>query len=92
VGAAALKGPEPKDGDVSLLYRPSRPAGALARLRRPAAGEAPGGGRPGVLTIAVVVSTANHYWLDGIVVLVLLAVSVLLLRPPAPDRPVRAPG
>ena len=45
-----------------------------------------------VLTIAVVVSTANHYWLDGIVVLALLAVSVLLLRPPAPDGPVRVPG
>ncbi|WP_309237010.1 phosphatase PAP2 family protein, partial [Actinomadura sp. BRA 177] len=36
-----------------------------------------------VVTIAVVVGTANHYWLDGIVVLVLLAISVLLLRPPA---------
>ncbi|NKZ08728.1 phosphatase PAP2 family protein [Actinomadura latina] len=34
------------------------------------------------MTIAVVVSTANHYWLDGIVVLVLLAAGVLLLRPP----------
>lgn len=45
-----------------------------------------------VLTIAVVVSTANHYWLDGIVVLALLAVSVLLLRPPAAERPARAPG
>ncbi|GAA1886831.1 phosphatase PAP2 family protein [Actinomadura bangladeshensis] len=45
-----------------------------------------------VLTIAVVVSTANHYWLDGIVVLALLAVSVLLLRPPPAQRPVRAPG
>ncbi|GAA2157420.1 phosphatase PAP2 family protein [Actinomadura napierensis] len=49
-----------------------------------------------VLTIAVVVSTANHYWMDGIVVLALLAVAVLLLRPPVPARtaggPPAAPG
>jgi hypothetical protein len=37
------------------------------------------------VTIAVVVGTANHYWLDGIVVLVLLAAGVLLLRPPAAE-------
>ncbi|MFA1544124.1 phosphatase PAP2 family protein [Actinomadura monticuli] len=36
------------------------------------------------VTIAVVVGTANHYWLDGVVVLALLAVGALLLRPPAP--------
>ncbi|TWD79293.1 PAP2 superfamily protein [Kribbella amoyensis] len=35
-----------------------------------------------VVTFGVVVVTANHYWLDGLVVLVLLAVSLpLLLRP-----------
>jgi hypothetical protein len=35
-----------------------------------------------IITFAVVVVTANHYWLDGIVVLILLAVSLpLLLRP-----------
>lgn len=35
-----------------------------------------------LITFGVVVVTANHYWLDGIVVLVLLAVSLpLLLRP-----------
>ncbi|MFD0689582.1 phosphatase PAP2 family protein [Actinomadura fibrosa] len=40
-------------------------------------------------TVAVVVSTANHYWLDGIVVLSLLAATVLLIRPPRPaGRPV----
>jgi hypothetical protein len=47
-----------------------------------------------IITFGVVVVTANHYWLDGIVVLILLAISLpLLLRPglrPAPrhDRPV----
>lgn len=49
-----------------------------------------------VATVAVVVSTANHYWMDGIVVLALLAVAVLLLRPPAAALPAagppRAPG
>ncbi|TDD81794.1 inositol phosphorylceramide synthase [Actinomadura darangshiensis] len=40
-----------------------------------------------VLTIAVVVATANHYWLDGVVVLALLSVIVLLLRPPVADEP-----
>ncbi|HEY4570175.1 MAG TPA: phosphatase PAP2 family protein, partial [Kribbella sp.] len=35
-----------------------------------------------IITFAVVVMTANHYWLDGIVVLLLLALSLpLLLRP-----------
>ena len=35
-----------------------------------------------IITFAVVVVTANHYWLDGIVVLILLAASLpLLLRP-----------
>ncbi len=43
------------------------------------------------VTVAVVVGTANHYWLDGIVVLALLAVSVLVLRPPAAGR-AAAPG
>ncbi|WP_246179175.1 phosphatase PAP2 family protein [Actinomadura decatromicini] len=38
-----------------------------------------------VVTVAVVVATANHYWLDGIVVLALLSVTVLLLRPPASE-------
>ncbi|MGH3239117.1 MAG: phosphatase PAP2 family protein [Spirillospora sp.] len=37
------------------------------------------------MTVAVVVATANHYWLDGIVVLALLSVIVLLLRPPSPS-------
>lgn len=35
-----------------------------------------------IITFAVVVVTANHYWLDGIVVIILLAISLpLLLRP-----------
>jgi hypothetical protein len=35
-----------------------------------------------IITFGVVVVTANHYWLDGIVVLILLAVSLpFLLRP-----------
>jgi PAP2 superfamily len=42
-----------------------------------------------IITFGVVVVTANHYWLDGIVVLILLAVSLpLLLRPGLrDDRP-----
>jgi hypothetical protein len=36
-----------------------------------------------VVTTAVVVATANHYWLDGVVVLALLSVITLVLRPPA---------
>ncbi|QXJ26225.1 inositol phosphorylceramide synthase [Actinomadura graeca] len=47
-------------------------------------------------TTAVVVATANHYWLDGAValaLLVLLAATVPLLRPPSrgPDRNVPGP-
>ncbi|WUI03470.1 phosphatase PAP2 family protein [Spirillospora sp. NBC_00431] len=44
------------------------------------------------MTVAVVVVTANHYWLDGIVVLALLSVIVLLLRPPASARRDSASG
>ncbi|GAA0957224.1 phosphatase PAP2 family protein [Kribbella koreensis] len=42
-----------------------------------------------IITFAVVVMTANHYWLDGIVALILLAVTLpLLLRPGLhADRP-----
>jgi PAP2 superfamily protein len=36
-----------------------------------------------VVTVLVVVVTANHYWLDGLVALVLLAVAVALVRPAA---------
>ena len=35
-----------------------------------------------VVTVVVVVITANHYWLDGIVALVLLAVATQIVRPP----------
>ncbi|MFI0408740.1 phosphatase PAP2 family protein [Actinomadura sp. 3N508] len=45
-----------------------------------------------VTTIAVVVATANHYWLDGIVALALLSITVLLLRPPAATPGVPASG
>ena len=42
-----------------------------------------------IITFAVVVVTANHYWMDGIVVLILLAVSLPLLLGPGlrADRP-----
>jgi hypothetical protein len=42
-----------------------------------------------IITFAVVVMTANHYWLDGIVVVILLGISLpLLLRPGLhSDRP-----
>ncbi|WP_406051066.1 phosphatase PAP2 family protein [Kribbella sp. NBC_00889] len=44
-----------------------------------------------IITFAVVVVTANHYWLDGIVVLLLLAVALpLLLRPGLHDDKPRA--
>ncbi|MFI6828474.1 phosphatase PAP2 family protein [Kribbella sp. NPDC050241] len=44
-----------------------------------------------IITFAVVVVTANHYWLDGIVVLLLLAVTLpLLLRPGLHDDKPRA--
>jgi len=44
-----------------------------------------------IITFAVVVVTANHYWLDGIVVLLLLAASLpLLLRPGLHDDRPRA--
>ncbi|MFG1620866.1 phosphatase PAP2 family protein [Kribbella sp. NPDC049227] len=44
-----------------------------------------------IITFAVVVVTANHYWLDGIVVLLLLAVTLpLLLRPGLHDDRPRA--
>ncbi|WBQ06567.1 phosphatase PAP2 family protein [Kribbella sp. CA-293567] len=45
-----------------------------------------------IITIGVVVVTANHYWLDGLVVLVLLGITLpLLLRPGLrSDKPVAA--
>ncbi|MEV0798887.1 phosphatase PAP2 family protein [Kribbella sp. NPDC050281] len=44
-----------------------------------------------IITFGVVVVTANHYWLDGIVVLLLLAVTLpLLLRPGLHDDRPRA--
>jgi len=36
-----------------------------------------------LLTVAVVVGTANHYWLDGIAVGAMLAVILLVIRPPS---------
>ena len=48
------------------------------------------------VTFLVVVVTANHYWLDGVVALLLLGVAALALRPPvppsAPPRPPAAPA
>jgi hypothetical protein len=37
------------------------------------------------VTVVVVIVTANHYWMDGLVALVLLAVATRLVRP-RPDR------
>jgi hypothetical protein len=48
-----------------------------------------------VITLFVVVATGNHYWLDAVAALALLAVAYVLMRPqvPAarPPRPVPAP-
>lgn len=38
------------------------------------------------VTVLVVVVTANHYWLDGVVALTLLSVAILVIRPPGPAR------
>ena len=40
--------------------------------------------------LVVVVVTGNHYWLDGIVGLALLVVSMLVFRPPRADAPAAA--
>ncbi len=45
-----------------------------------------------IVTMLVVVVTANHYWLDGVVALVLLAASLLVVRrmlPPRGTQPTR---
>ncbi len=39
-----------------------------------------------LLTVLVVVVTANHYWIDGLVALLLLAGVVLVMRHPGPGR------
>ncbi|MEW1908322.1 phosphatase PAP2 family protein [Kitasatospora sp. NPDC085895] len=47
------------------------------------------------VTYLVVVGTANHYWLDGIVAIALTGAALLLLRPPVsagPPPPLRLPG
>ena len=38
------------------------------------------------VTVVVVVVTANHYWLDGVVALLLLAGVARVIRHPGPDR------
>ena len=38
------------------------------------------------VTVLVVVVTANHYWIDWIVALMLLAGVALVIRHPGPDR------
>ena len=38
------------------------------------------------VTVLVVVVTANHFWLDGVVALMLLACVALVIRHPGPDR------
>jgi hypothetical protein len=46
-----------------------------------------------VITVLVVVVTANHYWLDGAVALAILTVATLVLRPPPRegDSPAEGP-
>ncbi|PBC76195.1 PAP2 superfamily protein [Streptomyces sp. TLI_235] len=47
------------------------------------------------VTFLVVVGTANHYWLDGLVAIALTGAALLLLRPPtdsAAPPPLRLPG
>jgi hypothetical protein len=39
------------------------------------------------ITFLVVVVTANHYWLDGFVALLLLGVAIIVLPPPKPSLP-----
>jgi hypothetical protein len=39
-----------------------------------------------LVTVFVVVVTANHYWLDGVVAVLLLGVATTLLRPPSPAK------
>jgi hypothetical protein len=43
-----------------------------------------------LVTLLVVVGTANHYWLDGIVGSALLGLAVLIIPAPAPDTAVRS--
>jgi hypothetical protein len=38
------------------------------------------------LTMAVVVITANHYWLDGVVAVLMLCAIVVMAPPPASSR------
>jgi hypothetical protein len=45
-----------------------------------------------VITVFVVVVTANHYWLDGAVALLLLTGAITVLRPPAPEPNMPAEG
>ncbi|HRD60375.1 MAG TPA: phosphatase PAP2 family protein [Nocardioides sp.] len=40
-----------------------------------------------LVTVTVVVVTANHYWLDGVVAVLLLTAVAVALPPPAADRP-----
>ncbi|ONK09996.1 phosphatase PAP2 family protein [Streptomyces sp. MP131-18] len=42
-----------------------------------------------LITILAVVATAHHYWMDGLVACAILAVVLMVLRPP---RPARAPA
>jgi len=39
-----------------------------------------------LITVLVVVVTGNHYWLDGVVALVLLGAAILVMRPPVVVR------
>lgn len=39
-----------------------------------------------VITTFVVIATANHYWLDGIVAVALLVITIVIVRPPGLKR------
>jgi hypothetical protein len=39
-----------------------------------------------LVTLLVIVGTANHYWLDAIVAAALLGIALAVIRDPAPDR------
>jgi hypothetical protein len=44
------------------------------------------------ITVLVVVVTANHYWIDGVVALLLLTVAILVVPFPGPERNAPAQG
>ncbi|WP_078868491.1 phosphatase PAP2 family protein [Streptomyces sp. NRRL B-1347] len=43
-----------------------------------------------LVTLLVIVGTANHYWLDALAAAALLGIALAVLRPPRPARPARS--